>query len=93
MALFDDLSKEIVIEEFYKMALHDYTSGTSLEVLEANIRLYEEIELYLPCAGIHRAVEEIRKLEAIMNGVDTMIYNETLIDKITEIKDDERGDN
>lgn len=93
MALFDDLSREIVIEEFYKMALHDYTSGTPLEVLEANIRLYEEIELYLPCAGIHRAVEEIRKLEAIMNGVDTMIYNETLIDKITEIKDDERGDN
>jgi len=27
-----------------------------------------------------------------MSGVDTMIYNETLIDKITEIQDDERGD-
>jgi hypothetical protein len=92
MALFDDLAQDIVVEEFYRMALHDYTSGTSLEVLEANIRLYEDLELYLPCAGIHRAVEEIRKLEAIMSGVDTMIYNETLIDKITEIQDDERGD-
>lgn len=93
MALFDGLAQELVVEEFYKMALHDYTSGTSLEVLEANIKLYEELELYLPCAGIHRAVEEIKKLEAIMSGVDTMIYNETLIDKITEVEDDERGDN
>ena len=93
MALFDGLAQEFVVEEFYKMALHDYTSGTSLEVLEANIKLYEELELYLPCAGIHRAVEEIKKLEAIMSGVDAMIYNETLIDKITEVEEDERGDN
>jgi len=92
MSIFDNKASEMVIEEFYNMALHDYNKGSSVDVLEANIKLYEELELYLPCAGIKRAVDEIKSLEKIFHEVDSMIYNETLLNKITEV-DDERGDN
>ena len=92
MNIFENKASELVVEEFYKMALHDYAMGTDIEVLEANIKLYEELELYLPCAGIKKALDEIISLKSIIGAMDSMIYNETLLDKITEV-DDERGDN
>jgi hypothetical protein len=92
MNIFENKASELVVEEFYKMALHDYAMGTGIEVLEANIKLYEELELYLPCAGIKKALDEIISLKSIIGAMDSMIYNETLLDKITEV-DDERGDN
>jgi hypothetical protein len=93
MSIFDNKASEMVVEEFYNMALHDYNKGSSVEVLEANIKVYEDLELYLPCAGIKKAVDEIKAIERILYEVDSMIYNETLIDKITEVDEDERGDN
>lgn len=48
------------VEQFYIMALMDIADGASLEELEEVLKEYEKAEMYEACAGIIKAVHEIK---------------------------------
>lgn len=54
------------IHEFYLMALYDIEKGYSIKELEDTLRLYEDLEEYEGCAGILKAINEI-KYDTIIN--------------------------
>jgi len=58
--------RELSINEFYLMALFDLQQGHSIEQLESTLSLYEDIEEYEGCAGILKAINEI-KYDTIIN--------------------------
>ena len=54
------------INDFYLMALYDLEQGYSIEELEDTLSLYLDIEEYEGCAGILKAINEI-KYDTIIN--------------------------
>jgi hypothetical protein len=48
------------------MALYDIEKGYSIKELEDTLRLYEDLEEYEGCAGILKAINEI-KYDTIIN--------------------------
>lgn len=52
-------SYHIVKDEFYKLAIADYNNGVSLEYLKFILKELESVELYIECAGIKKAIDEI----------------------------------
>ena len=54
------------IHEFYLMALYDIEQGYTIEELEDTLSLYEDLEEYEGCAGILKAIHEI-KYDTIIN--------------------------
>ena len=65
---FDHLGKDDIIQEYYMMAIHDINSGMSLEALRKVLRHYEELQMFLPCAGIKKAIEETEKIRSIVKS-------------------------
>lgn len=70
--IFDHLCEDDIIEEYYMMAIHDKNCGMSLEALKKVLRHYEELQMFLPCAGIKKAIDEI---EGISSMVQSDFYN------------------
>jgi hypothetical protein len=73
------LNKKI-INEFYLMALKDLANGSPIQELEKAISYYEVLEDYEACAGIQRAIDEVKN--------DTLT---TIKKKIHELKSDKRS--
>ena len=68
---------EQLIEEFYLMALHDIADGASIRELEKAMKYYESIEDYEACAGIHKAIQEVKTqtLTAIKTKINEIRKN------------------
>lgn len=49
-----------IIYEYYLMALRDLEEGATLAELEHAIELYEQEEMYEECAGILKAINEVK---------------------------------
>ena len=54
------------INDFYLMALYDIEQGYTIEELEDTLSLYEDLEEYEGCAGILKAIHEI-KYDTLIN--------------------------
>ena len=63
--------KELV-DEFYLMALHDIADGASIDDLKKAMMYYEAIEDYEACAGIKKALDQVRTqtIQAIKTKID-----------------------
>ena len=72
--------KRNIINEFYLMALTDLANGSPIDELEKAIHYYEMLEVYEACAGIQRAIDEVKN--------DTLT---TIKKKIDEIRQDKRN--
>ena len=72
--------KRNLINEFYLMALTDLANGSPIDELEKAIHYYEVLEDYEACAGIQRAIDEVKN--------DTLT---TIKKKIDEIRQDKRN--
>ena len=48
-----------VANEFYLLALLDIENGVTLDELKETLKMYEQIEDYSACLGIHKAIKEI----------------------------------
>tara|TARA_R110002012_G_scaffold321773_2_gene551323 strand:+ start:8065 stop:8325 length:261 start_codon:yes stop_codon:yes gene_type:complete len=48
------------VDDYYLTALLDLFSGVSFSELRASILFYEEIENYEACAGIKKALDEVK---------------------------------
>ena len=70
--IFDHLCDDALLEEYYMMAIHDKNCGLSLDALTTVLRHYEELQMFLPCAGIKKAIDEI---EGISSMVQSDFYN------------------
>lgn len=57
------------IYKFYRLALIDLEDGVSLSELEYYLHLYEEEENYEACAGILKAIQEVR-YDTIQNIIE-----------------------
>jgi len=53
------LSKNI-IREYWLMALIDFDEGISIEEMQKVLKLYEREEMYEACAGILKAIKQIK---------------------------------
>ena len=69
--------KKTIIDDFYYMALVDLAEGASIGDLKSALKYYESIEDFEACAGILKAIQEVR------NDTITAIKN-----KLNEIRKD-----
>jgi len=69
-----------IINDFYLLALQDLSDGASIKELEKAIEYYEAIEDYEACAGILKAIKEVRE--------STIVAIKT---RINEIRKDSRN--
>jgi hypothetical protein len=58
------------ILEYYFLAINDIRNGSSIQELEEAIKVYEEAEQYMACAGILKAINEVKykTIKEIKNG-------------------------
>tara|TARA_R110002012_G_scaffold125573_3_gene277176 strand:+ start:1509 stop:1703 length:195 start_codon:yes stop_codon:yes gene_type:complete len=49
-----------VINEYWLMALVDFDDGISIKEMEKTLKLYEREEMYEACAGILKAIKQIK---------------------------------
>lgn len=58
------------ILEYYFLALNDIRNGSSIQELEEAIKLYEAAEQYEACAGILKAINEVKytTIKQLKNG-------------------------
>lgn len=63
------MNKDQLIE-YYFLALTDIQNGSSIQELEEAIKVYEEAEEYMACAGILKAINEVKykTIKEIKNG-------------------------
>ncbi len=57
----DNLRRQEIITQGYDDSIALYDEGVSLEELNEILKIYEEEEYYLTCAGIKRAIDKIIK--------------------------------
>jgi len=48
-----------IIDEYYLLVIYEVEKGESLEDMQLMLKEYEEKEMYLECAGIHKAIDHI----------------------------------
>lgn len=53
----DEFERKKLIHEYYLMALHDLSVGTTIEQMRHTLSNFEKTENYLECAGIKKAIE------------------------------------
>tara|TARA_R110000744_G_scaffold6534_3_gene22830 strand:+ start:615 stop:821 length:207 start_codon:yes stop_codon:yes gene_type:complete len=53
------MNKEI-IKEYWLMALIDFDEGVSIKEMNKTLKLYEREEMYEACAGILKAIKQIK---------------------------------
>jgi hypothetical protein len=58
------------ILEYYFLALNDIRNGSSIQELEEAIQIYEKEQQYEACAGILKAINEIKytTIKNLKNG-------------------------
>lgn len=58
------------ILEYYFLAINDIRNGSSIQELEEAIKVYEEAEQYMACAGILKAINEVKytTIKNLKNG-------------------------
>jgi hypothetical protein len=49
-----------IINEYWLMALVDFDDGISIKEMEKTLKLYEREEMYEACAGILKAIKQIK---------------------------------
>lgn len=49
-----------LIKEHWLMALVDFDEGVSIEEMNKTLKLYEKEEMYEACAGILKAIKQIK---------------------------------
>lgn len=59
----EESSKQEIIMYGYRDCLSLYDEGFTMDNLKELLELYEEKELYLTCAGIKLAIDELTKKE------------------------------
>ncbi len=57
----EELKKQEIIEQGYNDSIALYDEGISLEELYEILKIYEEEEYYLTCAGIKKAIDKVIK--------------------------------
>ncbi len=62
--------KNDIIYQYYYIALYDYEKGAELDDLKVLLYDYEDKEMYLECAGINLAIEQIEFLQLIETIID-----------------------
>jgi hypothetical protein len=64
--------KKTLIDDFYYMALVDLAEGASIGDLKAALKYYESLEDFEACAGILKALNEVRSdtITAIKNKLN-----------------------
>lgn len=87
--IFDHLSSEDIVKEYYMMAIHDINCGMSLEALRKVLKHYEELQMFLPCAGIKKAIEETERISSMVqsNFYDVVEMTNMIKGFITEESD------
>lgn len=55
--ILDEFERKKLIHEYYLMALHDLSVGTTIEQMRQTLSNFEKTENYLECAGIKKAIE------------------------------------
>ena len=50
-----------LIQQYFDYTMQDYDSALWMEYIYEKLALYESKELYLPCAGIKKAIDFIEK--------------------------------
>lgn len=49
-----------IINEYWLMALVDFDDGISIKEMHKTLKLYEKEEMYEACAGILKAIKQIK---------------------------------
>lgn len=59
-----------IILEYYFLAINDIKNGSSIKELEEAIKIYERTEEFEACAGILKAINEVKytTLKNLKNG-------------------------
>ena len=63
------MNKDIILE-YYFLAINDIKNGASIKELEEAIKIYERTEEFEACAGILKAINEVKytTLKNLKNG-------------------------
>jgi len=63
------MNQDIVLEYYY-LAMNDIKNGASIKELEEAMKIYEKTEEYEACAGILKAINEVKymTIKNIKNG-------------------------
>ena len=63
------MNKDIILE-YYFLAINDIKNGASIKELEEAIKIYESTEEFEACAGILKAINEVKytTLKNLKNG-------------------------
>jgi len=56
------VEKNNIIDEHFILTVHDLINGASVEEIETVIKLYEQIEEYEVCAGMHAALQIFKQI-------------------------------
>jgi len=61
---------EDIVLEYYFLALNDIKNGASIKELEEALKIYESTEEFEACAGILKAINEVKytTIKNIKNG-------------------------
>lgn len=59
--------KDEIIEEYYQMTFHDLMNDIPVSDVVETLKDFEKAELYLECAGIHRALKTWLFIELYSN--------------------------
>jgi hypothetical protein len=63
------MNQDIVLE-YYFLAMNDIKNGASIQELEDAIKIYEKTEEFEACAGILKAINEVKyiTIKELKNG-------------------------
>jgi len=63
------MNQDIVLEYYY-LALNDIRNGSSIQELEEALKIYESSEEFEACAGILKAINEVKytTIKNLKNG-------------------------
>lgn len=68
------VARETKIHKYYRLALKQLSEGISVEELEEDIQVWEEVEEYEACAGIQMAIKNTKyvTIEDLLYGYRTI---------------------
>ena len=81
----DDLSSS-KIAEYFALTTYELEKGTSVDEIKLILKQYEELEMYLECAGIYNALE-VYKFTATVD-IARFVSQDKIKDNIKFIEDD-----
>ena len=81
----DDLSSS-KIAEYFALTTYELEKGTSVDEIKIILKQYEELEMYLECAGIYNALD-VYKFTATVD-IARFVGQDKIKDNIKFIEDD-----